>query len=126
MFDLSIEKILVLGIVALFIIGPERLPAAASWIGKTLQSIRKFSDDARQKVEENGGTELQELTKPLAELREPLQALRSMQNPRSLVADQVLGRVVDRPRTSPLVVTTPPGPMNRGAESPPAEDDGSR
>ncbi len=33
MFDLSLEKIAVLMVVALFVLGPERLPAAAGWIG---------------------------------------------------------------------------------------------
>lgn len=35
MFGLSIEKIVVLVVVALFVLGPERLPAAAAWLGKT-------------------------------------------------------------------------------------------
>jgi sec-independent protein translocase protein TatB len=41
-FDLSIEKLLILAVVALFVLGPERLPAAATWLARTLRQIKNF------------------------------------------------------------------------------------
>ena len=34
--DLGIEKLLVLALIGLFVLGPERLPAALSWLSRTV------------------------------------------------------------------------------------------
>ena len=50
MFDLSLEKLFILAVVALFVLGPQRLPMAASWLAKTIRRIRDFANDANRKL----------------------------------------------------------------------------
>ena len=50
MFDLSIEKLLILAVVALFVLGPERLPTAATFLARTLRQIKNYANDANQKI----------------------------------------------------------------------------
>lgn len=90
MFDLSIEKIAVLGVLALFILGPERLPGAMSWLGRTIRQVKDYAAGAREHLEGPEFDELREplneLREPLAELRSPLQELRALRDPRAAVA----------------------------------------
>ena len=61
MFDLSIGKIVVLGLVALFVLGPERLPAAMGWLGRTIGQVKDYAAGARQHLE---GPEYDQLRAP--------------------------------------------------------------
>lgn len=83
MFDLSIEKLFILAVVALFVLGPERLPAAATWLARTLRQIRNYTNDANQKIREQLGPEFDEIREPLNDLRSNLGGLRSWRDPRS-------------------------------------------
>jgi sec-independent protein translocase protein TatB len=57
MFDLSITKILVLGVVALVVFGPERLPLLAAQAGRALRELRRMAEGARSELQENLGPE---------------------------------------------------------------------
>ena len=83
MFDLSIEKLFILAIVALFILGPERLPTAAAWLARTLRQIKDYTHDANQKIRSQLGPEFDEIRAPLDDLRSDLAGLRTWRNPRS-------------------------------------------
>jgi len=85
MFDLSIEKILVLVLVALFVLGPERLPAAAAWAGKAIRQAKGAVANAHEQVRTQLGPEYDQLRQPLADLRAPLQELRGLRDPRTAV-----------------------------------------
>jgi sec-independent protein translocase protein TatB len=50
MLDLSVEKLFILAVVALFVLGPERLPTAAVWLARTLRQIKDYTSDANQKI----------------------------------------------------------------------------
>ncbi|HEX4362822.1 MAG TPA: Sec-independent protein translocase protein TatB [Pseudonocardia sp.] len=73
-------EILVLVVAGLFILGPERLPEAAAWLGKTIRQVKDFASGARDQLRNELGPEFDELRKPLDELREPLRDLRGMRN----------------------------------------------
>lgn len=57
MFDLSITKLLVLGILALVIFGPDQLPKIASQAGRALRDLRRMADGAKADLRENLGPE---------------------------------------------------------------------
>ncbi|HEX8935221.1 MAG TPA: twin-arginine translocase TatA/TatE family subunit [Pseudonocardiaceae bacterium] len=61
MFDLSIEKLFILALVALFVLGPERLPAAATWLARTLRQIKTYTTDANQKIRNELGPEIDDI-----------------------------------------------------------------
>jgi sec-independent protein translocase protein TatB len=87
-------EILVLVVAGLFILGPERLPAAAAWLGKTVRQIREFASGARDQLRSEFGPEFDELRQPLNELR----GLRGF-DPRSAVRRTLLD---DDPPPSPV------------------------
>lgn len=70
MFDsVGWGEILVLIVAGLFILGPERLPEAAAWLGKSVRKVREFASGAREQLREEMGPEFDELRKPLEDLR---------------------------------------------------------
>jgi sec-independent protein translocase protein TatB len=56
-FDGDLWKLLVLGVVALIIFGPERLPAMAAQAGRALRELRKMAEGAKSELQENLGPE---------------------------------------------------------------------
>jgi sec-independent protein translocase protein TatB len=56
--DLNFWKLLVLGVVALIVFGPERLPAMAAQAGRALRELRRLLDGAKSELQENLGPEL--------------------------------------------------------------------
>ncbi|MCP2261892.1 sec-independent protein translocase protein TatB [Streptoalloteichus tenebrarius] len=63
-------EILVLVVAGLFILGPERLPSAAAWLGRTVRQVREYATGARQQLRDELGPEFDEIRKPLEDLRE--------------------------------------------------------
>jgi sec-independent protein translocase protein TatB len=63
-------EILVLGIAGLFILGPERLPTAAAWLGRNLRKLREYATGAREQLRSEMGPEFDELRKPLQDLQQ--------------------------------------------------------
>jgi sec-independent protein translocase protein TatB len=62
-------EILVLVVAGLFILGPERLPSAAAWLGRTVRQVREYATGARDQLRRELGPEFDELRKPLEDLR---------------------------------------------------------
>ena len=60
MFDLSITKLLILGIIGLMIFGPEQLPRMAAQAGKALRDLRRMADSARADLNESLGPEFRD------------------------------------------------------------------
>jgi sec-independent protein translocase protein TatB len=56
-FDLDLPKLLFLGVAALIIFGPERLPAMAAQAGRALRELRKMAEGAQSELKENLGPE---------------------------------------------------------------------
>ena len=59
MFDLSIEKILVLLVLAVVIFGPEQLPKLAQQAGRGLRDLRRLADSATKDLREGLGPEFE-------------------------------------------------------------------
>jgi len=62
-------EILIIVVAGLFILGPERLPSAAAWLGKTVRQVREYATGARDQLRRELGPEFDELRKPLEDLR---------------------------------------------------------
>src|SRR3712207_4638353 len=60
---------MVLIVAGLFILGPERLPSAAAWVGRTVRQVREYATGARDQLRRELGPEFDELRKPLEDLR---------------------------------------------------------
>ncbi len=83
--NLSWEHLLVLFVVGLLVLGPERLPSAIRWSVSALRRIRQHIDSTTGDLREQFGPEIAELREPLTEL----QRLRGM-NPRSVLTTYLL------------------------------------
>jgi sec-independent protein translocase protein TatB len=63
-------EILIIIVAGLFILGPERLPSAAAWVGRTIRQVREYATGAREQLKQEMGPEYESLRKPLEDLRE--------------------------------------------------------
>jgi sec-independent protein translocase protein TatB len=63
-------EILIIVVAGLFILGPERLPEAAGWVGRTIRQVRDYATGAREQLKQEMGPEFEQLRKPLEDLRE--------------------------------------------------------
>lgn len=126
MFDnLSWSHLLVLGLAALFILGPQRLPEAAAWLARAFKQIREFSNGARAQLEREIGPQLHELREPIEQLREPLRELRELDPRRSAsnwyrAAPNRVGHTADPP---PQRDRASPGRELAPGEYPPVDPD---
>jgi sec-independent protein translocase protein TatB len=57
LFDLTITKIAVLGVLALVIFGPEQLPRLAAQAGRALRDLRRLADNAKSELTDGLGPE---------------------------------------------------------------------
>lgn len=70
MFDsVGWGEIIVLIVAGLFILGPERLPSAAAWVGRSIRQVKEYASGVRDQLRGELGPEFDELRKPLEELR---------------------------------------------------------
>lgn len=60
MFDLNISKLLVLGVIALVIFGPDQLPRLAQQAGKALRDLRHIAENAKADLTEGLGPEFRD------------------------------------------------------------------
>jgi sec-independent protein translocase protein TatB len=60
--DLSFFKLLVLGVLALIIFGPERLPGMAAQAGRLLRELRRMAEGAKSELEDSLGPEFSQFS----------------------------------------------------------------
>jgi Tat protein translocase TatB subunit len=53
MFDVGLQEMLVIGILALLIFGPSKLPELGRMVGRAMRELRRASDEFRTTVETN-------------------------------------------------------------------------
>ena len=113
-------EMLLLVVIGLVVLGPERLPGAIQWTTSTLRQAREYLSGATRELREELGPEFDELRQPLGEL----QKLRGM-TPKAAITKHLLdgddswltgefdGTGTTKPHSAP-----PPSPQNQPA--PPA------
>ena len=110
MFGLTFEKLVVIGVIAAFIIGPERLPEASRRLGGLIRRVRGFAQGASERMREEMGPEFDEVDWKRLDPRQ--------YDPRRIIRDALL----DEPLPSASAPASAPG---RGARFEPLEP-GSR
>jgi sec-independent protein translocase protein TatB len=68
MFSVSLLHIAILLIAALFILGPDRLPEAARWLGRTIRQVRQYADNTRDHLRSELGEDFEQFREPLEQL----------------------------------------------------------
>ncbi|MFD7652546.1 sec-independent translocase [Actinosynnema sp. NPDC059797] len=112
MFDsIGWVEILVIVVAGLFILGPERLPSAAAWVGRTIRQVREYATGARDQLKQEMGPEFEQLRKPLEDLRE----LRNFDPKRAITKHLWDDEPSEKPNGYP---TTAPRPQPQPVERP--------
>jgi sec-independent protein translocase protein TatB len=112
MFNIGWGEMLVLVVIGLIVLGPERLPGAIRWTADALRQAREYLSGATSNLREELGPEFDDLRAPLSEL----QKLRGM-TPRQALTKHLLDgddsvfhafdRPVDLPPDPPATTPLP-------------------
>ena len=94
MFGMSMTELIIIGVLALILIGPDELPNAARTIGKTLKELRKAGDDLRDTFDKEIMQEVKDLKKPFDQGMKDIQ--KGFEPPPGVIA-----KVKDQPETKP-------------------------
>lgn len=60
-FGLTFDKLLIILVIALFLIGPERLPGYAAQLARLVKTLRGFADGAKERLRDEMGPEFDEV-----------------------------------------------------------------
>lgn len=60
-FGLTFEKLLVIGVIAVFLLGPERLPYYASQLARLVRSLRDMANGAKNRMREEMGPDFDDI-----------------------------------------------------------------
>lgn len=61
MFGLTFEKLLIIGVIAVFLLGPERLPHYAAQLGRLVRSLRDMASGAKDRMREEMGPDFDDV-----------------------------------------------------------------
>lgn len=95
MFGLGWGEIIIILVVGVFVLGPERIPVAVRWVTETLGKVRTMAAGAQEQLRSEIGPELDELRRQVADLQslKEIQELRSLRDldPRRMLSKNLLG-----------------------------------
>lgn len=102
--QIGIAELLIVFIVALFAVGPDRLPGYAKKLGEAVSQFKKYSEEATREIKESVVEPLEEVQAPLREAAKPLEELdRTVQGSAKELKDSFAG--IGRPKKT----GSPPG-----------------
>jgi sec-independent protein translocase protein TatB len=95
MFGLSWGQIAIIVLVGVFVLGPERIPTAVTWVLTSLRKIRTMAAGAQAELRREIGPEIDELRRQVADLQslKEIQELRDLRDlhPKRLIGKNILG-----------------------------------
>lgn len=60
-FGLTFEKLIIIGVIAVFLLGPERLPGYAAQFARLIRSLRDMAQGAKDRMRDEMGPEFDEV-----------------------------------------------------------------
>lgn len=87
MFDIGFSELMLVALVALVVLGPERLPGAARTVGALLRKARRSFESVKAEVEREVRDE--ELKRILKDMPQPSETLRSVTEPLEKQAQEI-------------------------------------
>ena len=119
MFDINPGELVVLLVVALVVIGPERLPKYAAELARLVRDVRNFARNAREQVRAEMGEEFDDVDWQALDPRR--------YDPRRIVREALLEDDDDEPRVSDRAPNVPramrPEDADEGIDAPQTADD---
>jgi sec-independent protein translocase protein TatB len=86
---LTFDKLLVLGVLAVLLLGPERLPRYAAQFARMIRSLRRLADDAKDRMREEMGPDFDEVDWKRLDPRQ--------YDPRRIIREALLDDADDQP-----------------------------
>ena len=133
MFDIGFSEMLVIGIVALVVIGPERLPKVARTLGHLFGRLQRYVGQVKSDI--NREMELAELGKVKSDFESAARSFQSEMESKASEAEREIREVqeqIDRELADKSAAAEPPpeGPppspqLELGIEPPPAPKHGA-
>lgn len=105
-FGLTFDKLLIILVIALFLIGPDRLPGYAAQLARLVKTLRGFADGAKERMREEMGPEFDEVDWRKLDPRQ--------YDPRRIIREALVDEVI--PPSKP-VSPNGPAPASRYRES---------
>ena len=112
MFDVGFSELIVIGVVALIVIGPERLPRVARTVGHLLGRLQRYVGDVKADI--NREMQLEDLKKlqqqVAAQAKDMEQSVnQQLQSVETSLNESIAGNLDNKPLspTSPAVTDTP-------------------
>ena len=110
MFDIGFSELMVIGIVALLVIGPEKLPKVARTLGHLLGPAQRYVNDVKSDI--NREMQLDELKKLQTQVTDSARSLedsvrKEMDSARSAVASPVQSAVAELDATAKELASAP-------------------
>jgi len=118
MFGLGFGEIIIIAILALLLLGPERLPEAAKALGKTLRDVRRATDDIKGQIETEIYADERKAAKPALVPPVPAAPLAPAGPPPSATSENVPGleaALAEPPASAASAETAPGEPAPRTA-----------
>ena len=113
MFDMSWGEVLVIGAVALIVIGPKDLPKALRTLGNMTSQVKKMASEFQSQFNEAmREAELDDIKKEVSGLNEQVSAF----NPLGTIHDELKGAIESTPAAS-AAAAAPDGPAAEQAAS---------
>lgn len=97
---LTIDKFLVILVIAIFLLGPERIPHYAAQLGRLVRSVRDMADGAKERLREEMGPDFDDVDWKKLDPRQ--------YDPRRIIREALLEDPDDRPDV-PLTIVQPNG-----------------
>lgn len=95
MFGMSWTQIIMIVVIGVFLLGPERIPTAVQWVTGSLKKMRGMAQGAQQQLNSELGPEIAEMRRQIAELQglKELQSLKELKdlNPRAMITKTIFG-----------------------------------
>ena len=110
-FGLTFDKLLVLGIIAVFLLGPERLPYYASQLARLVRNLRDMANGAKDRMREEMGPDFDDIDWKKLDPRQ--------YDPRRIIREALLEDEKPAAPSAPAVPARAPGsPVQRVAVTP--------
>ncbi|MWV59439.1 twin-arginine translocase TatA/TatE family subunit [Rathayibacter sp. VKM Ac-2754] len=100
MFGLTFDKLLIIGIIAVFVLGPDRLPHYAAQLGQLVRKVRGYATQARERVKDEMGEEFNEVDWKKLDPRQ--------YDPRRIIRDALLEDDTPAPTVKPPTAVAAP------------------
>jgi sec-independent protein translocase protein TatB len=97
---LTFDKFLVIGVIAVFLLGPERIPHYAAQLGRLVRSLRDMANGAKERLREEMGPDFDDVDWKKLDPRQ--------YDPRRIIREALLEDLDDRPQV-PVTIVQPSG-----------------